>query len=239
MVALGHAVEHLGRRLERKLDLDHTAHIAAADLETGVAEDAQHGCVLGQDLRDEAVDACTARMRGQPFQQTACDAAVLELVGHDERDLGARWIAQANPCPQPDHAHGAVGIDQLADQRQALVAVAAQERRDQMRVDSDGSLEAEVTALGRQALEEFEQRLFVGRARRAKSQCRAVPEYDVFPVCDRKHSATLAETGRESIRRRPCQQCGELPIHPGLRPDSMRTPTRHDPGVDLKRRRTR
>ena len=148
MVALGHAVEHLGRRLERELDLDHTAHVAAAYLEAGVAEDAQHGRVLGQDLRDEPVDAGTAGVRGEPFQQTACDAAVLELVGHDERDLGARRIAQANPGPQPDHADGAVGIDQLADQRQALVPVAAQERRDQMRVDPDGSLEAEVTALG-------------------------------------------------------------------------------------------
>ena len=200
-----HAVEHLGGCLEGELDLDDAADVAAANLEAGVAEHAQHRCVLGQDLGDEPVDAGVTRVRGQPLEQTARDAPALELVGDDEGDLGTRRIPEPNPRPQADHAHGAVAVDQFADQRQALVAVAAQERPDQVRVDADRALEAQVAALRRQALEEVEQRPFVGGGGRSQAQRRAVPQDDVFPIGDRNHAATVAEPGRRAIRRGPCK----------------------------------
>ena len=143
---------------------------------------------------------------------------MLELVGDGEGDLGARRVAQPNPGAEPDHAHGAVGVDQLTDQRQALVAVTLQERRDQMGVDPDGTLKPQVAALRRQALEELEQRLLVGSVGRAQAQRRAVPQDDVFPVGDRNHRVTVAEARADSIRRGPCRGCGELRICPGPPP---------------------
>ena len=147
--------------------------------------------VLGEDLRNESIDPRSAGVRGEPLEQTARDPAVLELVGDGEGDLGARRVAQPNPGPEPDHALGAVGVDQLADQRQALVAVTAEKRRDQVGVDTDSTLKTQVAALRRQS------------ARRTRAA----------PARRQRWSAAGGASSRPAGRRlpgqrsQPCRQC--------------------------------
>ena len=124
MIALRHPVEHHRGGRQSELDLDSAVHVPAPNLEARVSEHVQHGGVLGENLRDKPIDADGTGVRGQAFEQAARDATSLKLVGDHEGDFGARPVAEPDPGPDPDHAHGAVLADQFADQGQAFVAVA-------------------------------------------------------------------------------------------------------------------
>ena len=170
-------------------------------------------------------------MRGEPLEQPAPDPAPLQLVGDDEGDLGARRVAKPNPRAERDHAHGAVAVDQLADQRQALVAVAAAETARPEGVDADRALKAQVAALRGRALEEVDQRLLVGGVRRTQAQRRAVPQDDVFPVGDRNHAA-LWRGGPQTPSAEGRADGAENYVSTGLAPRFPTPPRRHDRSVE-------
>ena len=91
----------------------------AADLEAGVAEDADHLVVLGEHLGDEAREAALAGGRGEVLEQDRPETPALVVVAHHERDLGRRGLREPHVAPdgddlaaEPEHeGHAVVVVD--------------------------------------------------------------------------------------------------------------------------------
>ncbi len=202
MIAAVGALEHVGRRGELELDLDDTVDVTALHLEAGVAEHAQHRTVLGQHLRDEALDADAARMHRETLEQPAPDAPALHVVRDDEGDLGARRVAQPDERPERDDPRVAGRVGELGDERERVLAVAVQKRHREMCIDAHRALKAQMPRIGREPLEELDQRRLVVLRRLPQPQRRAVPEDDVFPHLS-GHHPRKSRAFRQRLQRVP------------------------------------
>ena len=158
----------LGRR-DGELELEDSLLELAGDIEPGVPEDAQHASVLGQHDRNEPLDAVSACEGRQLLEQPRSDPSTLELVRHREGNLGLGGITEPVVRRDRDDAVAAVGA-QGADQRAALGPVRIQDPLDERRCERGHAVEAEVKALGREPLEERQQRIGVGSSTGGRSR---------------------------------------------------------------------
>ena len=94
----------------------------ARQLEAGRLEDAEHGAVVGQHRRHEALDPDLGRACRELLEQTRADAPALMLVGHGEGCLGQLRVAETHVVGDGDDAF-AVRVGERAEQRPALVPV--------------------------------------------------------------------------------------------------------------------
>ena len=187
LVALGRA------QVEREVDLAEFG--LAAGVEACACEDAEHRAVAGHHLGVEARDRAGRRDLGELLEQPRGQAAAVHLVGHREGDLGGRRLAESLIARDGDDAPA-----EVRQQRHAGVAVAVGvvARHD---VGGPGAVEAQVSALGRERVEE---RLDVGlvlRARRAQPQRGAIAQDDVAD--DGRPPVTPVASPRCRPARRP------------------------------------
>ena len=91
------------RRRDRKADLDLAVLELAHDVEARPGEDAQHGSVLREHLRDEASHAAAGGAVGQLLEQARADPAALLFVGDHERDLCGRGVTQPHVVRDADN----------------------------------------------------------------------------------------------------------------------------------------
>jgi hypothetical protein len=114
-------------RSNRECDLDRPAGELAREVEPGVGEDAQHGDVLRQDLRDEALDARIDGQLSELFNQACSDPLTLQSVRNCERDLGDRRITQPGPARESNNMLTSV-YPERPDERPSLVPIGDLER---------------------------------------------------------------------------------------------------------------
>ena len=95
------AVRVRGRNREAELDR-RVVHLAN-DLEAGVREHLEHAMVVRAHLGDESANARSGRQLDQLFQQARADAAAVQRIVDDERDLGHLRLAEAVVCPHRDN----------------------------------------------------------------------------------------------------------------------------------------
>src|SRR5581483_4079329 len=188
-----------------------TAFEPAVHLEPGVAEDTQHRAVLREHLGDELLDAGVGSVHRQTLEQAHPDATTLQLVTDGERDLGAPRVAQLHVARQRGDLAGCA----LGEERQALRPRAVDVRIDGAQIDGRRTLESQVTALRRQAVEELDERTRVGGHGGPQSERRAVAEDHVLGPGPReldRHAASLREICSEQLRADPRAGCGELRV---------------------------
>ena len=192
-------------RSDGELELEDSLLELAGDIEPGVPEDAQHASVLGQDDRNEPLDAVSACEGRQLLEQPRSDPSTLELVRHRERNLGLGGITEPVIGRDRDDAVATVRA-QSPDQRAALGPVRIQDPLDERRCERGHAVEAEVKALGREPLEERQQRIGVGVDRRAQPERASVPEDDVEGLRSHRVATIMPLAGEgalDAARRRP------------------------------------
>ncbi len=170
LVALG--------RLDREPNLDDAAVEHAGGPEADVLEHREHGLVLGQDLRDERLDAvcgCTLR---ELLEEAGADALALEVVGDCERGLGRAGVAEADVVPDR-HDPLLAGLAHDADQRSLLRPVGRDEGAHEAVAGQREAVEAEEAAADRQFCEERHERRNVVLHGSAQTERGAVAQDDV------------------------------------------------------------
>ena len=150
----------------------------ARDLEPGVLEDTEHGVVLGQHLRDEALDPVPGSHARELLQKACSDSAALEVVRDREGHLRHGRVPEAGVGRDGDDALGVAGIDG-SHQSAAFFPVGLGPRLDERRSEGRHPVEAEVQALGGQALDELQHCGGVGLARRTEPERAPVSQDDV------------------------------------------------------------
>jgi hypothetical protein len=140
-------------RRDLELELDRSLLEPPDDVETCVRKDPQHGQVLGQDDGDEPLDAADGREGGQLLEEPRPDPPPLELVCHRERDFGLGGITK--PVVRRDRHDALASVrSQRPDQSATVRPVGLEGSVDEARRNFRHPVEAEMDALGREALEE-------------------------------------------------------------------------------------
>ena len=139
----------------------------------------KHGAVLGQDLRDEALDPVPRSDVRELLEQARPDAAALQVVRDRERHLGRGRVPEAGVCRDGDDALAPRRRRGFPSARRGLPSRARVSGSTSAGVDGRHPVEAQVQALGRQSLEELAARGGVGLARRTKPERAPVSQDDV------------------------------------------------------------
>ena len=147
MVALVDVRHVLLCRLDRERDLHRAAFESAADRETRLLEDPQHGSVPRNDLGHEALDADARRARREPLQEAGADPPPLVCVGDGERHLGRCRIAQSHVARKRYDLLGSGLVGKRADQVAVVPPVRVEEWIDERREDRRGAVEAAIEAV--------------------------------------------------------------------------------------------
>ena len=134
----------LGRG-DRELHLDLAALEGSRELEPGRLEDAEHGAVVGQHRRHEALDPDLGGTCGELLEQPRADAPPLTLVGHGESGLRQLRVAETDVAGDADHAL-AVRVDESTEQCPAFVPVGLDEALDEPGAERSEAVEAQVEA---------------------------------------------------------------------------------------------
>ena len=175
----------LGRG-DREPHLDLASAELSRDVETRVAEDAEHGPVLGQNLRDELLDADLRCERREALEEPRADAPALEVVLDRERDLGGAPVTEARVIRKRHHSP----LEPAAEGA-PLLPVRLDEHLGELRGEVRETVEPLVAAAVREVGEELEQSVGVRGERRAQAQGRAVPEDDVGRVVGERAHASV------------------------------------------------
>ena len=165
-------------RCDREQHLDRSTRERPRHVEAGIREDAEHGAVLGQDLRHEARDADRPGRGGELLEEPGADALPLQRVLDREGDLRSRRIAEARPAGDRHDPLLAV-LGEAPDERVAINAVRIEERRHERRAHRGHAVKAVVEALRREPREERHESIRLAGARPVEPQGRAVSEEDV------------------------------------------------------------
>jgi hypothetical protein len=200
MVALGKALlEPLGTS-DRERDLDLPARELAGQLEAERLEDAEHPPVVGQHECDEPLDAVVGRPLGELLDETRAHAAPLERVGHRERRLGGRGIAQPRVVRKRHHPLRPV-LGERAEQGAALRPVRVEHLLDDLGPERREPVEPHVEALLREGSEEVEDRVGVRARRWPKAQGASVAEDHVDDVGHRRILPLVRRRRHDTQRR--------------------------------------
>ena len=213
-------------RCDREQHLDRSTRERPRHVEAGIREDAEHGAVLGQDLRHEARDADRPGRGGELLEQPRADALPLQRVLDRECDLCRRRIAEARPAGDRHDPLLAV-LREAPDERVAINAVRIEERRHERRAHRGHAVKAVVEALRREPREERHESIRLAGARPVEPQGRAVSEEDVTRAargsgrragCGSQTGCQAATSPRYgSQAARPCARSGEGTITSGQR----------------------
>jgi len=85
-----------------------------ADLESGIAQDIDHGLIVVQDFRFKAHEALRRGNPGQAFEKQGADATALEIVMDQKSDFGPAVSSDRDIISDPDDA----GFRTLSQDRQ-------------------------------------------------------------------------------------------------------------------------
>ena len=153
------------RRLDREPHLDDAAVERARGPEADVLEHGEHGLVLGQDLRDERLDAVRGGALGKLLEEAGADALALEVVGDGERCLRRVRVAEADVVADRDDPFVA-RLAHDADQRPLLGPVGLDEGACEPVAGEGETVKAEEAAADGELGEERHER----RARRSSTE---------------------------------------------------------------------
>ena len=151
----------------------------ARDAEAGVLEHPEHRVVVADHLGDEALDANRSRAPGELLEHARPDPAPLLVVGDGERDLGDIGVTEARVACESDDP-----VLERPDERAPLDPVGIDERLDEGRANGGRAVESQVEAPLRERVEEADERIDVGRVRRAEPQRSAVAQDHVREAVD-------------------------------------------------------
>ncbi len=177
----------------------------------------EHRAVLWQHLRNQLVDPGGGGVRGESLEQPRTDPVAVELVGDGKGDFGAMRVAQPDVGGECDRPHAAVRPGELPEQRAARRPVSLERAGNGFRVDRGRTVEAQITAVGRQREEEVDQDVLVVRCRRAQAKRRSVAKNDVLDQRlqpsrwrARSHDPIVQPPARHWIGDQPSRGYGKL-----------------------------
>ena len=173
MVALADPLPHRLRRPDVKRDRQLTKRTPAPHAKAGALEHPQHRPVAEQDFRIEPADPTLGRDFRELLEHPRAGAAALPIVGHRKRDLGSPRLTQ--PVKAGDRHHRALVP---GDQRDPVNAptLSGCTRGD---IGPRIAVEAHVTALRRQAVEELLDVTEIPRRRDLQPQRRPITQQHI------------------------------------------------------------